>query len=114
MVNSSYVSSGCTPDDNELNSICFKGTPPTFSSDIQRIHKIKDFNERKDYALNSFDKMEDADMESEDYYDVMTYDDAHANSLVESPETQAYLSKVNLCVIVSSGGAFWHRPRCYR
>jgi hypothetical protein len=42
-------------------------------------------------------------MDHEDYYDIMTDVDAHANSLVESPEPQVYLPEVNLIDIVSSG-----------
>ena len=40
--------------------------------------------------------MDDANVDRADYYDVMTYADAQANSLVASPEPQAYLSEVPL------------------
>jgi len=40
--------------------------------------------------------MDEADMDPGDYYDVTIYVDAHANSIGESPEPQAYPSKVPL------------------
>jgi hypothetical protein len=40
---------------------------PSFSSDINRISRISDSTERQDYVLNLFDKMEDADVDPEDY-----------------------------------------------
>jgi hypothetical protein len=40
--------------------------------------------------------MDEADIDPEDYYDVMADVDAQANSLIESPEPQAYLSEVTL------------------
>jgi hypothetical protein len=38
--------------------------------------------------------MDDVDIDPEQYYDRITYADAHADSLVNSPEPQAYLSQV--------------------
>ena len=37
--------------------------------------------------------MDDADIDPEKYYDLITDADAHADSLVKSPEPQAYLSQ---------------------
>jgi hypothetical protein len=69
---------------------------PTFSSDIQCITKITDSTERQDYVLNLIEKMEDANVDHEDYYDRVIDVDAQAASLTESPEAQAYLSVVIL------------------
>ena len=38
--------------------------------------------------------MDDAGVDPEEYYDLITYADAHAHSLINSPEPQAYLSQV--------------------
>jgi len=70
----------------------------TFTSDIHRISQILDSIERQNYVLNLFDKMDDVDIEPEDYYGVITCADAHADSLVNSPDPQAYLSQVNIIV----------------
>ena len=43
-----------------------------------------------------FDKRDDVDMDPGDYYGMIIDVDAHANSLVEAPEPQAYLSQVTL------------------
>ena len=71
-------------------------TPLTFSSDIHRITQITYSTERQDYVLNLFDKLDDADIDHEDDYGMMTYADAHTDSLVESPEPQAYFSRVTV------------------
>ena len=71
-------------------------TPLTFSLDIHHISQIPDYIERQNYVLNLFDKMNDADIDLEDYYGMMTTADAYANSLVDSPEPQPYLSQVNV------------------
>ncbi len=81
----------CTPDVNESNFTSLDKTPSTLSSYIHRINQITYSGERQDYVLNLFDKMNDVDMDPEDYYDIMTDVDAHGDSLVESPESQAYL-----------------------
>jgi hypothetical protein len=73
-----------------------KTTSLTFSSDIHRISQISDSNERQYYVLNLFDKMDDVDMDLEDFDVIMTNVDAHADSLVDSPESQAYLSQITV------------------
>ena len=40
--------------------------------------------------------MDDVDIDPEDYYGMMTYVDVHAESIVYSPEPQAYFSEVNV------------------
>jgi hypothetical protein len=57
---------------------------PSFSSDINRISQNSDSTKRHDYVLNLFDKMEDVDVDLEDYYDQVTDADAPAASLTES------------------------------
>jgi hypothetical protein len=39
-----------------------------------------------------FHKMDDVDIDPEDYYGIMTNIDAHADSLVDSPEPQAFFT----------------------
>jgi hypothetical protein len=46
--------------------------------------------------------MDDAYIDPKDYYDMMADADAHAHSLVESHEPQAYLSEVTLIDDASS------------
>ena len=90
----------CTPDANESCMSRLSTMHPTFSSTIKRISQITNSIERQDYVLNLFDKMEDADVDPEDYYDQVTDDDAQAASLRDSPEARAYLSEVTLIDVV--------------
>jgi hypothetical protein len=73
-----------------------KPTPLTFSSEIHGTNQITNSIERQDYALNLFDKMDDVDMGFGNLYGIKTNADAHADSLVESLESQAYLSQVSV------------------
>ncbi len=59
---------------------------PSFSLDICHINQITHSVERNEYVLNLFKKMDDGGNDIKDYYDIMANDDAHADSLVESPE----------------------------
>jgi hypothetical protein len=56
--------------------------------------------------------MDDAAIDPQDYYDVMAYADAQTNSLIESPEPQAYLSKVTIIDDASSSNEIIE-PRTY-
>jgi hypothetical protein len=93
---SDCVTTGCTPDAVESCVSSLSTMHHTFSSDIKRISQITDSIERRDYVLNLFEKMEDANVDPEDYYDQVTDVDAQAVSLAESPEAHAYLSEVTL------------------
>ena len=63
--------------------------------------------------------MDDADIDPDEYYDMITDADAHADSLVDSPEPQAYFSQVTITddvtlrqEIVEPRGAYLQRkPR---
>jgi hypothetical protein len=70
--------------------------PLTFSSDIHQIPQITDYVDQHDYVLNILEIIDDADINHEDYYDVMADVDAQANSLIESTQPQVYLSEVTL------------------
>jgi hypothetical protein len=83
-----------TPDAADSCVSSLSTMHPTFSSDIKRISQITDSTERHYYVLNMFEKMEDANVDPEDYYDQVTDVDAHAISLTKSPEAQVYLSEV--------------------
>ena len=81
-----------------------ENTPLTFQSDNHHIDQITDSDERHDFVLNRFEKMDDVvDIDTGGYYDVMTDVDVHTCSLVKSHEPQAYLSLVALADDVSSG-----------
>jgi hypothetical protein len=72
-------------------------TPLTCASYIHCITPIPDSIERQDYVLNLFHKVDDADIDLEDYCGIMAEADAHhADSFVDSPEPQAYFSEVNI------------------
>ena len=98
------VNNRYTPEVDESSSVAsLEKTPLTSSSDIHRINQITYFIEQHDYVLDLFDKMDDAYMDPADYLVVIIYVDAHTNSLVESPEPQAYMSIVTIIDDVSSG-----------
>jgi hypothetical protein len=75
------VIANCTPDANESCMSRLTTMHPTFSLDIKRISQITDSTERQDYVLNVFEKIEDADVDPEDYYDQVIDANAQAVSL---------------------------------
>ena len=78
--------SNCNKSTNDVSSVEIDHTTPhTLSSDIHRISQILDSIERQNYVLNLFDKMDDVDLDPEDYYGMMIEADAHADSLADSP-----------------------------
>ncbi len=83
---SNCISAGCAPGVTESCVSSPSTIHLTFSSDIQRITQITDSAERRDYVLNLFEKMEDANVDPEDYYDRVIDADAQAALLTESPE----------------------------
>jgi len=96
-----FASSGdvnnSSPSTGDVESVeSFITTPLTSSFDIHRINQVTDYVEHQDYVLNLFDRMGDADIDPEEYYGMITYADAHADSLVDSPEPQAYFSQVTV------------------
>ena len=100
MFPSKCVNAECTLDATESCVSRLYAMHPTFSSDIKRISQIPYSTERQDYVLNLFEKMENGDVDPEDYYDQVTDDDAQAQTLRELPEVQAYLSEVTLTDVV--------------
>jgi len=94
------VTTGCTPDVTKSCVSSISTMHSTFSPDINRISQITYSTERQDYVLNMFDQMEDVDVDLEDYYDLVTNDDAQAASLTDSPEAHAYLSEVSITHVV--------------
>ena len=80
LVHCGSVSNGCTPEVNESSVASLEKTPPTFSSHIHRINHTTNYVERQDYVLNLFDKMDDAEMVPEEYYDMIKDADAQTYS----------------------------------
>ena len=103
LVHSCSASTRYTPEVDQSSVASLEKTPFTFSSDIHHINHITYYIEWQDYVLTLFLNIDDADVDLEDYYDVMINLDARADSLVEYPKPRAYLLKVTLTDDVSSG-----------
>jgi hypothetical protein len=113
LVHSASVGNGCTPEVGESSVASLEKTPLIFSSNIHHINQSTNFVERQDCVLNLFDRFYDVDMDRKDYYDMMANADAHADdSPSESPESQAYLTKLTFTNGVSSGQEIIE-PRMY-